>query len=347
MGCDLLWNTLTYALYSCAINTPFSSLPGKCQFIQVQPSILILCENNYENSTTLPITSTPFPVTTSKYIASTTTTAQTTLPSSTTLQSTSLPRSSTGFLTTNQPTTLPSTTTAIKTTVPSHTSPVTTSLFSTTTEEQATTTTKTTLLPATTTPTTLPATTTVKLTTPNTETTRTTTLRPTSPKTTVMPTFKQSTTEVPTTMIVKKEYVVDSRLEKKDDIALVLSIIFGSLLFLVLSGLLYWKRKDVIGTPLGCCKNKKPSKQAQVKVELTEREEIEKDLQNNKKTMINVQKALRQSKMKTNSVGVSQHPKAPSVKSVEKPPIPKRSLKREAIKGKNVRQFVAALERKK
>ena len=360
MGCNLLWNTLTYALYSCAINTPFSTLPGKCQFIQVQPSILVLCENEYENSTTIPSTSTPF-VTTN--VPLTTTVAPTNILASTTMSPTTLPVTTTRTLpvtTTTTSTTFHPTTTAFPSTTPSVTTFEPTTLPMTTTVSPTTIVAETTLssttLPTTTTTvstteasTTLPPTTTAFETTTTTVKSATPAVKTTTVKPTPMPT---TTTSAPTMsgMIVKKEYVVKERVEKKDDTTLVLSIVFGSILFLVLLSLSIWKRKELISMcrdKCKCCKKENSPKQAEVRVEMTEREEIEKNLQKNRKTMINVQKALRRSKMKINSVGVSQHPTAPFSKSVEKPPIPKRSLKKGAIKGKNVRQAVAALERQK
>ena len=367
MGCDLLWNTLTYALYSCAINTPFSTLPGKCQFIQVQPSILVLCENEYENSTTLPFTSTQLPTT---KVPLTTTVAPTSIAATTTRSSTTSTTfhptttafpTTTASVTTLEPTTLPLTTTLEPTTLPLTTTLEPTTLPLTTTVPPTTKAAETTL-PLTT----LPVTTTTVSTneawktSPPTTTSiveaTTTTVRPTIPvvaTSTIKPTPTPSTTTLAINvsgMIVKKEYVVKERVEKKDDTALVLSIVFGSILFLVLSSLLVWKRKELIGMcrdKCKCCKKENLSKKAEVTVEMTEREEIEKDLQNNRKTMINVQKALRRSKMKINSVGVSQNPNPPFSKSVQKPPIPHRSFKKGAIKGKNVREAVAALERQK
>lgn len=356
MGCDLLWNTLTYALYSCAINTPFSTLPGKCQFIQVQPSILVLCENEYENSTTIPFTSTQLPTTT---VPLTTTIAPTSIAPTTTRSSTTsttFPHTTTAFPTTTasattlEPTTLPLTTTLEPTTLPL------TTTVPPTTRAAETTLPLTTLPVTTTTVSTSEASTTLPPTTTTTVETTTTTVRPTIPvveTTTVKPTPTPSTTTLAVNvsgMVVKKEYVIKERVEKKDDTALVLSIVFGSILFLVLSSLLVWKRKEVIDMcrdKCKCCKKENLSKKAEVTVEMTEREEIEKDLQKNRKTMINVQKALRRSKIKINSVGVSQNPNPPSSKSVQKPPIPHRSFKKGAIKGRNVREAVAALERQK
>lgn len=340
MGCNLLWNTLTYALYSCAINTPFSTLPGKCQFIQVQPSILVLCENEYENSTTIPSTSTQLPTTT--------------VPLTTTIAPTSIAPTTTGSSTTS--TTFPPTTTAFPTTTASITTLEPTTLPVTTTVPTTTRAAETTLPVTTTTVSTSEASTTLPPTTTTTVETTTTTVRPTIPvveTTTVKPTPTPSTTTLAVNvsgMVVKKEYVIKERVEKKDDTALVLSIVFGSILFLVLSSLLVWKRKEVIDMcrdKCKCCKKENLSTKAEVTVEMTEREEIEKDLQKNRKTMINVQKALRRSKMKINSVGVSQNPNPPFSKSVQKPPIPHRSFKKGAIKGRNVRQAVAALERQK
>lgn len=340
MGCNLLWNTLTYALYSCAINTPFNTLPGKCQFIQVQPSILVLCENEYENSTTIPFTSTQLPTTT--------------VPLTTTIAPTSIAPTTTRSSTTS--TTFPPTTTAFPTTTASVTTLEPTTLPVTTTVPTTTRAAETTLPVTTTTVSTSEASTTLPPTTTTTVETTTTTVRPTIPvveTTTVKPTPTPSTTTLAINvsgMVVKKEYVIKERVEKKDDTALVLSIVFGSILFLVLSSLLVWKRKEVIEMcrdKCKCCKKENLSKKAEVTVEMTEREEIEKDLQKNRKTMINVQKALRRSKMKINSVGVSQNPNPPSSKSVQKPPIPHRSFKKGAIKGRNVRQAVAALERQK